>query len=271
MAATLANWELRVNFPNNQLRVEWIVRLWENQNGLPVVLSTTPFDLSNVCKITRGFTIRNERGIFDGRTSFIECPLPSFIDTVMEINPRFKFPGDRSSGDSWITAQVQIGVGEINPLFSHPDLRAFLPASGSGRGVLTGHTELVMRDDRKQSVTTSSNPWQTSSQEVTNLWSGKNVPFFMQMGGLGRKSVLSYLLKSPGNFQQAAQQVQEPASVLHWVASTVGENMTIRQLEAGIVTNSAATTAYIGHDPIGNTYFHGELFSLLVDPPIREH
>lgn len=148
LTPTSASWEIPIDFENDQLNANWIVRLWADDGSggeILIMEEVTPLK----CVAHGGVTIATEKASFDGVDDYFTCKVPSFADKVSEMSGGMLTvegnPAECSlCKDPWaeVNAEPEFSSPDIgNPVYSYhpydgsgyanPEVQFFIPSTNS--------------------------------------------------------------------------------------------------------------------------------------------
>lgn len=247
-----ASYELQVDFPNNQIRANMVVRVTGHANGAPFV---NMFTIPVKCAANQGVRIDNEQARFVSQyKGAIACDLPSFAEAVYKLtNGGLKLESVCACRDPYLAANISLtedpkwtgNPDDRNPIFYHPDVQFFAPYVDPPNVAAT-------RMNHSGAPQTMSAPY-TLQQPLNAIWAGNDANLLLEFADLGgwhsflKQHNLSTL---PGS--------------LFWAN---GQQLNASSHSTDFPATTEAVTVYIGYNPVTQTYFDGTIERLAVDPP----
>lgn len=266
-----AGWELLLDFPNDHLRAQWIVRAGVYDKGRigRAVHHKEIYDISAQCTPAKPLPIVNGAAIFDG-TNFLSCETPNFLQAVIDLlggEPRFRLNGDFQP---WIAGELTLhGALDTSPnrlvtIADHPlrqapvgyDIAFDLPCTNGCRSLAMQMT--LCHPSEGCTVTGKPLPEPVTPGSAYPFWFGAGIGDFIvfhqnDRGRLGEIAAeLAYLVGDhfytpyySWNFKQSGE---------------IQDYLGYYEIDApyGLIL--------IGGDPVQKKFFRGEVRLLTVDP-----
>ncbi|MEZ4736312.1 MAG: hypothetical protein R3E79_55205 [Caldilineaceae bacterium] len=247
-----ASYELQVDFPNNQIRANMVVRVTGHVNGSPSVDTVV---IPVKCTANQGVRIDNEQARFvSAYQGAITCDLPSFAEAVYKLtNGGLKLAAVCTCRDPYLAANLSLtedskwtgNPDDRNPIFYHPDVQFFAPYVDAPGVAAT-------RMSHSGAPQTVSAPY-ALRQSLNAIWAGSNPDLLFAFADFGGWH----------SFLQQHNLSTLPGS-LFWAN---GQQLNASSRSTDFPATTDAVTIYIGYNPVTNTYFDGTIERLAVDPP----
>lgn len=220
-------WDVTLSFPNDEPLVELTTEIWYNPaNGNPPYLVATDIE-TLVCTVTGTLQVNNEIATFTG-AEYIACDQPNMADKFYEVSNGILLSGTSASARQPFVGG-QIFVQGTNPSAILPVF--YHPSIQHGmKRVSPTQAQQVFKVDNASSISSS----------------------FVQ--GLPFDLLAEFRMRPNGTYQTrfTANGVTTPGT-----PATVG---------GGLMISHAETTIYFGHSPVDNSYFIGDIKTVIADP-----
>jgi hypothetical protein len=280
-------WEITFEIINSQIHAVWIGRVWDYAVGDGEIIAQRRVDISADCE-PFGDPLLGESDItLDGIDDYVRCKIPNFPAIFLTMTPELGKCRCYYDGPPYVAADVSPVYSTLaqpvvyhNRLFLnvvHQDTKGlrfpfvhtsapalpYAPVRMDANNSL-GVAELTLRflDDTIQNW--QSNRFSVWQQNGYQIWAGYDAARYVANNS---ENGFAKFLAENGFWEQV--QPDYSKGFFMWESQAVSKyNDEAMPASFGL---GPGTYVYIGHNPELNTFYHGVMRSVAIDPGCRGH
>jgi hypothetical protein len=257
-------WHLIFEVVRGKPKATWVGQVWEYGIGddAETLLDERTLDITSDCQIFGAPTFSPSSVSFNGVSDTISCTIPDYVQIFTEMDPELAECRCFYTSPPWATANVEVAYfGGRRPVIYHPRLELAVEALDPLAKVVAS---LKLHFFGGGSSSWSSEQFPVFQADGHQIWGGYNpVRFVEHFAG---KRWFNFLTAA-----QFAKPLTPDLAAGFWLWESEAEGVADPVAMPDSFGLGPGTTVYIGHNPVDNTYFIGDLTMAVIDPGCRSH